>query len=144
MTDQSDDPSTAAANDPTIVNTVSNATIEVSKTATVTQNDGNATNDSGDVIVYTIVVTNTGNVTLSNLNLVDTLTNGNGGSLTLSSGPTFVSATAGSTSSTLVASGVASFTAQYTISQAAANTGSVNNTVTVSYTHLTLPTILLV
>ena len=71
VTDISDDQSTIAPNDPTVVLTDSNASIEISKTATVTQNDGNTTNDTGDVIVYTIVVTNTGNVTLSNHNLVN-------------------------------------------------------------------------
>ena len=75
--------------------------MEVTKTVTVTQNDGNATNDSGDILTYTIKIENTGNLTLSNLTLNDQLTDGGGGNLTLTSGPTFSSATAGSTSTTV-------------------------------------------
>ena len=55
----------------------------MTKTVTITQNDGNATNDSGDIINYLIVIENTGNLTLSNLTLNDQLTDGGGGNLTL-------------------------------------------------------------
>ena len=44
---------------------------------------------------------------------------------------TFVSASAGSTSLTLLSSGVVTYTASYTITQASANTGGVNNSMTV-------------
>ena len=49
----------------------------------------------------------------------------------MSSGPTFSGATAGSTSTTLAVSGVVSYTATYVISQDAANTGRIINSVTV-------------
>ena len=51
--DDGDDTDGNTENDPTIVITISDAStsIEISKTATVTQNDGNTTNDTGDVIV---------------------------------------------------------------------------------------------
>ena len=56
---------------------------------------------SGDRINYTIIVNNTGNVDLTGLKIQDVLTDGSGGTLTLSSSPTFTSASAGSTSSTI-------------------------------------------
>ena len=59
---------------------------------------------------------------------MDTLTDGNGSGLSIT-GPSFVSASAGSTSTTLLSSGVVTYTATYIISQGAANSGSVNNTV---------------
>ena len=83
------------------------------------------------ILTYTIKIENTGNLTLSNLTLNDQLTDGGGGNLTLTSGPTFSSATAGSTSTTVAVGGVVSYTATFNITQNAANTGSVNNTVTV-------------
>ena len=49
--------------------------------------------------------------------------------LTLDSGPTFVSATMGSSSSTLQVGGTATFTAVYTIDQQAVDSGSVVNSV---------------
>ena len=119
------------SDDKTIVTTASDAAIEVTKTGTVTQNDGNLTNGNGDVIVYTFTIENKGNVTLSNLTLTDNLTDAGGGPLSLNSSPTFVSASAGSTSSTLLSSGVVTYTASYTITQSSANTGGVNNSMTV-------------
>ena len=55
-------------------------------------------------------------VTLIGLNLNDTLTDANS-SINLTSGPTFVSASAGSTSQTIVTSGTVTYTATYTIEQ---------------------------
>ena len=101
------------------------------KTFSITQNDGNTNNNANDQIDYVITITNTGSVTISDLNINDSITDGNGGNLTLSSGPTFSGATAGSTSTTLAASGVVSYTATYVISQDAANTGRIINSVTV-------------
>lgn len=43
----------------------------------------------GDVINYTITLVNTGNVTLTSPTVVDTLTDADGGPLTLTSGPTY-------------------------------------------------------
>ena len=97
--------------------------MDVTKTAVVTQNDGNSANNSGDLITYTITIVNNGGVTLSGLTLVDTLTDGNGSGLSIT-GPSFASASAGSTSSTLLSSGVVTYTATYVISQGAANSGA--------------------
>ena len=54
---------------------------------------------------------------------------GNGLALSLTSGPSFVSASAGSSQGTLTVNEIATYTATYTISQAAAYTGSINNSV---------------
>ena len=49
---------------------------EVTKTASITDN-GDGVLGVGDVIVYTIAVTNTGNTTISSYTFIDTLTDGN-------------------------------------------------------------------
>ena len=57
--------------------------LETTKTAVIVDNNCNGINDLGDTITYTITVENKGNVSLTGLGLVDTLTDGNGGSLIL-------------------------------------------------------------
>ena len=130
--DDGDDTDGNTTDDPTVVETFPKAFVEVTKTAAVSQNDGNSNNNTGDVITYTIVISNTGSVTLSNLNLVDTLTDGNGQLLTLTTTPTFVSATTSSTSTTLQVSGVSTYTATYQVNQQAVDSGQINNTVLVT------------
>ena len=132
VTDTSDDGDDSDGNttsDATIVNTQSSGAMEVTKTASVVDTNGNGNNDQGDVIVYTIAVANTGSVTLSGLALTDTLTDGSGGSLSLASGPTFTSNSASSAEGSLAVGEISTYTATYTISQNVANTGSVNNSV---------------
>ena len=73
--------------------------IQVTKSAVVTQNNGNAINDLGDTIVYTITITNTGNVNLGNLTVSDTLTDFSGAGLNLTTSPTFLSGTNANASS---------------------------------------------
>ena len=102
--------------------------ILVTKTASVNDIDSDG-NNLDDVITYTITVENQGNVTLNDLTLTDTLTDGDSQALSLDSGPTFVSATASSTSTTLQVGGTATFTAVYTIDQQAVDSGSVVNSV---------------
>ena len=98
------------------------ASINVIKSATVSDTNGNSLTDAGDIITYTIVVSNTGGVPLQQLILTDTLKDGNNSNLALDSGPTFVSATTSSTSSTLAIES-ASFTAAYTMGLEASYTG---------------------
>ena len=99
------------------------------KSAVVSDVNGNSITDKDDIITYTIGVKNNGNVTLTGLTLTDTLTDGNTSTLSLDGGPTFVSATTSSTATTLLVSGVATFTASYTISQGALDSGRVLNSV---------------
>ena len=114
------------------MNVSTGSSIEVTKTATVVQNDGNSTNNTGDVINYTIIIRNTGSVDISNISLVDTLTDGASNTLSLNSSPTFVTATSGSTSITVKPAGSITYSASYTIQNSAYNSGSIKNTVTVT------------
>ena len=83
VTATSDDPSTTdVEGDPTVTQMNANPSIAVLKTATIIDN-GDGVTDFGDIIQYTITIENTGNVDLSELTLTDTLTDGDGGSLTL-------------------------------------------------------------
>ena len=104
------------------------ASLEATKTATITDNGDGITN-TGDTIVYTITVKNTGGVTLTGITLTDSLKDGNGGNLTLNGGPNFVSASASSAAGTLKVNETATYTASYTISGAAANTSKISNSV---------------
>ena len=99
--------------------------MEVTKTATTA--DGT---DLGDAVTYSITVENTGNVTVDGITLVDTLTDANGGALTLGSGPTFSSTDGSSAEGTLVAGETATYTASFTITQAVIDAGGLSNTVT--------------
>ena len=65
------------------------------------EGDGNI--GAGDVINYVITIENKGNVTLTGLTISDTLTDGNGGVLPMSSGPSFSGSNRGSNTGTLVA-----------------------------------------
>ena len=66
--------------------TLINATpsLEVTKSAVVVDNGDNI-NGPGDTIQYTITVTNTGNVTLTGVNVIDTMVDDKGNSMTLTS-----------------------------------------------------------
>ena len=74
-----------------------NPVIEATKTVSITDNNGNGTTDLGDLLTYTILLENKGNVTLSGLTISDTLTDGNSVSLTLSSLPSTSSSTSSGT-----------------------------------------------
>jgi gliding motility-associated-like protein/uncharacterized repeat protein (TIGR01451 family) len=135
VTDTSDDGDDTDGNtvdDPTVVSVSTGSSIEVTKTATVIQNDGNLTNNTGDLTNYTIVIRNTGSVDISNISIVDTLTDGSGNILSLNSSPTFATASSGSTSSTVKPGGSITYSASYTIEASAYNSGSIKNTATVT------------
>ena len=114
ISDNGDDNDGNIYNDQTEVSTTAQVSLTVTKSAVVSQTNGNSTTEAGDVITYTIGIKNTGGVILTGLSLIDTLTDANSNTLSLSSGPTFLSASAGSTSITLVTSGVVTYTASYT------------------------------
>ena len=84
----SDDPDTVAQDDPTVVTISSNPSIEVLKSAQITDN-GDGVTGKGDIARYTITVQNTGDITLNNITVSDTLTDLNGNTLNLDSGPSF-------------------------------------------------------
>jgi uncharacterized repeat protein (TIGR01451 family) len=101
VSDDGDDGDGNTTNDPTEIITSTDFSIAVTKSASVNDNNSNGKVDAGDRIDYTITVSNTGNANLTGLKIQDILTDGNGVALTLSTSPTFTSASAGSTSSTI-------------------------------------------
>jgi len=98
----------------------------------VTDNNNNGLVDLADTVVYTITVENKGNVVVSGVTLAVTLTDGNGGALTLTSGPSFTSASAGSAQGTITVGETATYTASYTINQNTVDSGRVANTLQVT------------
>ena len=87
-------------------------------------------NDAGDLITFTIVVSNTSVDVINNLAFVDTFTNARNKILNFTSPPTFVSGTSGSTSSSLKVGGTSTFQATYSIVSPTIETGGVYNTIT--------------
>ena len=132
VSDQSDDPNTAALNDPTVVQLSIVKLIEVTKTASVTDNNSNGLNDAGDTINYIITVRNGSSISLTGITLNDTLTDGNGTEISLTTSPTFSSSTSNSVEGTLLSGEIATYTASYIISESSFGSGRVViNTVTV-------------
>jgi uncharacterized repeat protein (TIGR01451 family) len=105
----------AGNTDPTVTAIPTNPSIGLVKTAgTITDINGNGP-DAGDLVSYSFAVTNTGNVTLTNVIISDPL-------VTVSGGP-LASLAPGVTSSNL-------FTATYTLTQANVDAGSITNQAT--------------
>ena len=73
VSDTSDDPNTAAANDDTITDLDNESAIEVTKTYVVDQGSDNLTN-LGDVITWQVAMENKGQTSLSSFTFSDTLT----------------------------------------------------------------------
>lgn len=107
--------------------------IETTKTQ-VFEDNGDGREDIGDTLNYTITVENTGNVPVSGLGLVDTLTDLDGDVLTLTTGPTFDAATLGSPEGTLDVGEIATYLAGYVAEAGAVNSGGVDNTATATGT----------
>ena len=80
--DDGDDSDGDIDDDPTIVTLTATPSIDVSKSASLVDPNNNGA-DLGDTIVYTITVTNTGDLTLTGVSISDTITDGNGSALSL-------------------------------------------------------------
>ena len=111
--------------------------IEVTKTSTITDNNGDNTYGVGDTVVYTITVQNTGNLDFTSVVLEDVLSKKNGGTLALTVTPTFLSSTLGSNAGSLKVSETATYVASYTIAQDAIDGGGLSNQASVTADSLT-------
>jgi large repetitive protein len=85
---------------------------------------------AGDVLAYTITVENSGNLTISNVTLADTLTDANGGAQALDAVPVLVSGDDGD--GLLQVDETWTFAASVTLTQAMIDAGGLSNTATVS------------
>ena len=92
--------------------------IMLEKTGTLNDDDGNAGVTAGDTISYAFTVTNTGNVTLTNITITDP-------KATISGGPTIASLLPGASDSS-------TFTGSYTLTQSDVDAGSFTNIATAS------------
>ncbi|WP_162230659.1 DUF7507 domain-containing protein, partial [Nitratireductor soli] len=85
----------------------------------------------GDVITFTMTVENTGIGQLTGVSISeDILKRADGTPLTLTSGPSFVSASGGSPEGTLAVDETATYTATYTLVQADVDAGGISNQAT--------------
>ena len=105
---------------------VFNPSIEAVKTANTSGVSSPAI--AGNIVAYTITVTNNGDVDLSSITLADVLSNADGASS--SPTPTFISSSGGSPVGTLVTGESAIYEFSYTITQADIDSESISNTVT--------------
>lgn len=116
----------------TTIETVTQAAlpgIEATKLQAFTD-DGDGIDSVGDLITYTITAENTGNLPLTNVRLVDVITDFDGAGLTLTSGPDFVAADAGSPEGRLEIGETATYTATFVVTQQALDAEGVSNQVT--------------
>ncbi len=86
--DASDDPDTPEPNDPTVtdLHAYQNPSITAEKTVTGITDNGLAGDSAADVVHYQISVQNTGNVTISSLQIIDTMISDSGSTVNYSSG----------------------------------------------------------
>ena len=127
ISNNGDDTDGNTTDDPTI--TIIDADPEIKVTKSAVANDDNADEIIGedDTIMYTITIVNSGNVTITNLDVIDALTDGDGNNLVMTSDPTNQW-----TIANLAPGDSEEIQATYTIEQAAAETGSIVNVVTVT------------
>lgn len=82
----------------------------------------------GDIVRFEITATNTGNVTLNSVSVAsDTLRRADGTALSLTSAPSFVSATMGSGAGTLQVDETATYRATYILTQEDIDAGGISN-----------------
>ncbi|MUU77742.1 DUF7507 domain-containing protein, partial [Winogradskyella endarachnes] len=134
ISDTSDDPTDATSDDdPTDTILLGTPDIEVVKTFSITNDISPVGASLDDEITYTITVTNTGNVTLDNVMIVDTFTDLDGNPLVFVSGPIFESPSSqGSLEGVLLVGETATYTATYIIEQNAIEAGGFQNSVVAS------------
>ena len=92
VTDRSDDGNPNDGNDeddPTVVPLFAAAQINVIKTATEFDGNGDGITGADDTINYVITIENTGITAVGTITLTDTLTDGNGAVLALTNGPDY-------------------------------------------------------
>lgn len=123
-----DDPNTT-----NFVNVIFNPSIEVIKTADASSVATPAV--VGNNVVYTITVSNDGDVDLSSILLSDTLSNANSGSSTPT--PNFISSSGSSAEGSLVVGESATYQFIYSITQADIDSESLSNTVTANANAIT-------
>ena len=114
VSDDSDDNS-PLEDDPTVTPLPQNPAIAIIKTGTFQDESGDGLAQPGETITYAFTVTNTGNVTLTDVTVTDPL-------VTVSGGPLATLAVGATDNST--------FTASYTITQADIDDGGVTNQAT--------------
>ena len=127
--DDGDDDDGNTENDRTISYTGVVPAFDVIKTFNIVD-DGNNDGIIGDKVVFNITVTNTSNDRIDDLVFVDTITSSRGNLMSLDGSPEFVSATAGSNSTTLTVGGVITYTATFTVNDLSIKDGGLFNTIT--------------
>ena len=80
--------------DPTVTEISKQSSVTIAKTATVSDVNADGLNGVGDIIEFTIVVTNTGNTKLTTTTIIDSLTDGLGNARSLNTTVTYVSTVA--------------------------------------------------
>jgi len=112
VTDTSDDDS-LEEDEPTVTTLTQTPSIALIKTAAYVDNAPAGVTNPGDQVTYVFTVTNTGNVTLSNVTVTDPLVG--------------LSAITPASVASMAPGAVVTFTASYTITQADINAGGVTN-----------------
>ncbi|MDN3492543.1 DUF7507 domain-containing protein [Winogradskyella bathintestinalis] len=130
--DDGDDTDGNTEDDPTETIIAENPSIEAEKTVAITNDIAPVGASLGDTMTYIITVTNTGDVTLDNVAIVDTLTDTDGNPLVLTTGPTFDAANSDNIEGILLVGESASYTATYVIAQEAVDAGGFENSVVAS------------
>ncbi|WP_170863154.1 DUF7507 domain-containing protein, partial [Pseudozobellia thermophila] len=103
---------------------------KIEATKTVVENFSDPVS-TGDTVDYTITIENTGNTTLDNISLTDTFSDIDTNPLTLTSGPTFVSASGGSAEGSLEAGETATYSASFSLTDPVLQVGGVVNQISV-------------
>lgn len=131
ISDNGNDTDGNTSDDHTVIHFDENPSIEATKIATITDN-GDGMTGLGDQVHFTITVENTGNVTLSEVTLMDTFVDALGNPLSLTTEPVFESADQGSSEGTLLVGERATYSATYVIGQQAIDAGGFRNSVLAS------------